>query len=104
MPDKPHAHAEDQTSGELRQDRFVGDWHLTHFNTPARQFFARVFQQLSRHLGPHGTLILTFLLGLAVAAVLTAAFALVYEAVVEADGVAGLDQSVLAAAKTLRAS
>jgi undecaprenyl-diphosphatase len=57
---------------------------------------------LFRRLGPSGALILTLLLGFAIAATLTGTFALVYESVVEADGVAGLDRPVLAAGKTLR--
>ena len=88
--------------GELRHDRFVGSQDLTRWNTRGGRFLALLFQRVSRRLGPRGALILTLLLGFAVAAVLTAVFALVYESVVEADGVAGLDRPVLAAGKTVR--
>ena len=53
-------------------------------------------------LGPHATLILTLAVGAVIAAVLTALFSEVYESVVDADGVAGLDHPVLDAAKGVR--
>jgi hypothetical protein len=89
-------------SGEMRQDRSVGRHDLTQWDSRAGQFLTRLFQRASRHLGPHGALVLTLLLGLAVAAVLTAVFALVYESVGEADGVAGLDHPALTGGKSLR--
>jgi membrane-associated phospholipid phosphatase len=57
---------------------------------------------VSSILGPHSALILTLLVGAALAVSLTAVFAQVYESVVEADGVAGLDHPVLDAAKSVR--
>ncbi|MDQ0756600.1 phosphatase PAP2 family protein [Arthrobacter sp. B3I4] len=88
--------------GEVRQDRFVGSSDLTRWDTRLGRFLAAVVGRISRALGPHAALILTLAIGAALAASLTAVFAQVYESVVEADGVAGLDHPVLAAAKTLR--
>ncbi|NUP58174.1 MAG: phosphatase PAP2 family protein [Pseudarthrobacter sp.] len=88
--------------GELHQDRYVGTQDLTRWNNPAGKILASTAEKAARVLGPHATLILTLLLGALIAAVLTALFAQVYEAVVETDGVAGLDHPVLEAAKTLR--
>lgn len=99
---EPRTSAEKGSSGELRDDRYVGGQDLTHWGTRIGRFLAGVFHTTSRRLGPSGALILTLLLGSAIAATLTGIFALVYESVVEADGVAGLDRPVLAAGKTLR--
>lgn len=88
--------------GEVQQDRFVGGNDLTRWNTRLGRFLAFVVGNVSRILGPHAALILTLAIGAALAVSLTAVFAQVYEAVVDADGVAGLDHPVLAAAKTVR--
>ncbi|MEC5191461.1 MULTISPECIES: phosphatase PAP2 family protein [unclassified Arthrobacter] len=88
--------------GEVRQDRFIGGNDLTRWHTRFGRFLAFVVGHVSRLLGPHAALILTLAVGAALAVSLTAVFAQVYEAVVEADGVAGLDHPVLAAAKTVR--
>jgi membrane-associated phospholipid phosphatase len=55
-----------------------------------------------RRVGPHAVLVLTTIVGLLCAAALTAASAKIYDAVVERDGVAGLDQPVLDAKIDLR--
>ncbi|MEO5780104.1 MULTISPECIES: phosphatase PAP2 family protein [Arthrobacter] len=88
--------------GELRQDRYLGGQDLTRWNNPLGRLLARTAEKLSTLLGPHGTLILTLAVGAIIAIALTAVFAQVYEAVVQADGVAGLDHPVLDTAKTLR--
>lgn len=88
--------------GEVHQDRFVGGNDLTRWHTRLGRFLAFVAGHVSRVLGPHAALILTLAVGAALAASLTAVFAQVYEAVVDADGVAGLDHPVLAAAKAVR--
>ncbi|MDF9752340.1 phosphatase PAP2 family protein [Arthrobacter sp. ES3-54] len=88
--------------GEVQQDRFVGGNDLTRWDTRLGQHLALVVGRASRVLGPHATLILTLTIGAALAISLTAVFAQVYESVVEADGVAGLDHPVLATAKTVR--
>ncbi|GAA1769060.1 hypothetical protein GCM10009712_16350 [Pseudarthrobacter sulfonivorans] len=86
----------------MQHDRFVGGNDLTRWDTRLGQFLAFVVGRASRILGPHAALILTLAVGAALAVTLTAVFAQVYEAVVEADGVAGLDHPVLDTAKTLR--
>lgn len=88
--------------GEVQQDRFVGENDLTRWDTRLGRFLAFAVGHVSRVLGPHAALILTLAVGAALAVSLTAIFAQVYEAVVDADGVAGLDHPVLAAAKTVR--
>ncbi|UUL78039.1 phosphatase PAP2 family protein (plasmid) [Pseudarthrobacter sp. Fe7] len=88
--------------GELHQDRFVGTQDLTRWDTRAGQLLASAVRRASTVVGPHGALILTLLIGAVLAASLTAIFAQVYEAVVEADGVAGLDHPVLDFAKSIR--
>ncbi len=88
--------------GELHQDRFVGTQDLTRWDTRAGRVLASYVRRVSTVVGPHGALILTLLIGAILAASLTALFAQVYEAVVEADGVAGLDHPVLDFAKSIR--
>jgi undecaprenyl-diphosphatase len=88
--------------GEVQQDRFVGGNDLTRWDTRLGRHLAFVVGRASRVLGPHASLILTLTIGAALAISLTAVFAQVYESVVEADGVAGLDHPVLATAKTVR--
>lgn len=102
MTDKRHAPTDDGVPGEIRDDRFVGSQDLTRWESRAGRLLARGVQKASGFLGPHGALILTLLLGAAIATGLTAVFALVYESVAEAHGVAGLDHPVLAAGKSLR--
>lgn len=102
MAEEPRTYAYEGVAGELHQDRFAGDQDLTRWDTEGGRSLARRVQRASRPFGPHGALVLTLLIGLAVAAVLTVVFALVYESVVGADGVAGLDHPVLADAKALR--
>jgi len=88
--------------GELHQDRFVGGQDLTRWTSPGGRALARAARKVSSILGPHATLILTLAVGAMIAAGLTALFSEVYESVVDADGVAGLDHPVLDAAKGVR--
>jgi undecaprenyl-diphosphatase len=100
-PDDRHA-PQGGVEGEVQHDRFVGGNDLTRWDTRLGQFLAFVVGRVSRILGPHAALILTLAVGAALAVTLTAVFAQVYESVVEADGVAGLDHPVLDTAMTLR--
>jgi membrane-associated phospholipid phosphatase len=102
MTDQQSLPANDGVRGELQQDRFVGDQDLTRWNNRTGHFLASAMHRASSLLGPHGALILTLLFGAVLAACLTALSAQVYEAVTEADGVAGLDHPMLAAGKSLR--
>lgn len=92
----------DGVRGEVHQDRFVGGQDLTRWSTRAGRALAAAVRRFSSILGPHSALILTLLVGAVLAVSLTAVFAEVYESVVEADGVAGLDHPVLDAAKSVR--
>ncbi|MEW1812491.1 phosphatase PAP2 family protein [Pseudarthrobacter phenanthrenivorans] len=102
MADTPRTNGREGSSGELHDDRFVGGQDLTQWNTTGGRFLTDLFHRVSRRLGPHGALVLILLLGLALAAVLTGVFAAVYESVVQADGVAVLDQPALNTGKALR--
>lgn len=88
--------------GELRQDTTVGGKDLTRWDSRTGRSLVGVVHRISQVLGPHGALLLTLLVGALISAALTAAFSEVYESVVAADGVAGLDHPVLAASKDLR--
>lgn len=66
------------------------------------RFLVRCFRPLMRWVGPHTALLLIIGIGGGIAAALTAASAEVYESVVEADGVAALDQPALDLAVSLR--
>jgi undecaprenyl-diphosphatase len=87
---------------EGQEGRFVGGRDLTHWYTPAGRQLARLNQSISRRLGVHPALILTLVTGLVIAFALTFIAARVYDAVTDRDGVAGLDQPLLAYALTLR--
>lgn len=88
--------------GELHQDRYIGDQDLTRWDNPLGRLLARMVQRISAVLGPHSTLVLILAAGAVIAIALTAVFAQVYESVVDADGVAGLDHPVLDTAMAVR--
>ncbi|WP_429389233.1 phosphatase PAP2 family protein [Paenarthrobacter sp. TE4293] len=88
--------------GEVSQDRFVAGQDLTRWKTPVGRTLARGAEGVTKLLGPYAALIITLVVGLAVALSLAWVFGEVYESVTEADGVAGLDHPVLDAAKSVR--
>ncbi|MDO4032058.1 phosphatase PAP2 family protein [Clavibacter michiganensis] len=88
--------ADQGVEGELRRDRFLGDRDLTRWVTPVGRILARVVEQIMRALGPYAALVITLLVGLALAFGLSAIAAQVYDNVTDADGVAGLDKPLLA--------
>jgi membrane-associated phospholipid phosphatase len=85
----------DDTPDEER----IGSRDLTDWRTPVGRrlagWVARQAVGLTRWGAAHLVLVLTALVGGAVAVALTAVAAEVYDAVTEADGIAGLDQPVL---------
>lgn len=85
----------DDTSAEER----IGSRDLTQWRTPVGRRFASwvVLRAIgvARWSAAHVVLVVTALVGGAAAVVLTAVAAEVYDAVTEADGIAGLDQPVL---------
>jgi undecaprenyl-diphosphatase len=82
-------------TGEVTNDRFVGNKDLTHWSTRFGQWLAHLVQRISTMLGPHGAFILILFLGALVAATATFGAAKVYDGVTENDGVAGLDKPIL---------
>ncbi|TVU64068.1 phosphatase PAP2 family protein [Paenarthrobacter nitroguajacolicus] len=88
--------------GEVSQDRFVAGQDLTRWKSPVGRTMARSAEWVTGLLGPYAALVITLVAGLGVALCLASVFGEVYESVTEADGVAGLDDPVLAAAKTVR--
>lgn len=89
-------------AGEVHQDRYVGGQDLTRWDTKPGRLLAVLAQRASALIGSHGVLVLILSVGAVLAVSLAAIFAEVYESVVEADGVAGLDHPVLDGAKTFR--
>lgn len=94
--------ADQGVPGELRRDRLVGRRDLTRWKSPLGRFLASAIDRVAARLSPHAALILTLALGVLIAVTLTAAFAQVYDAVTESDGVAALDHPLLEAAKGIR--
>lgn len=88
--------------GEVQQDRYVAGQDLTRWKSPVGRFLAAAAQRITKLLGPYAALVITLGVGLVVAVALAVAFGEVYESVIEADGVAGLDHPVLEAAKSVR--
>lgn len=84
------------------EDHRIGPRDLTRWGTPLGRWLVRTVRPLGAWLGPHWALLLIIAIGGGLAAALTAASAEVYEAVVEANGVAALDQPALDLALTLR--
>ena len=89
---------DDRDPGAAEDDGRIGWRDLTVWRTPVGRALASAARRVERWIGPHGVLAVTLLVGGVLVVGLTAASAEVYEAVVEADGVAGLDQPVLDAA------
>lgn len=87
---------------ERPDQRFIGDRDLTAWPSAAGRALAGLAVRLHRRLAPHHVLIVILAVGLALVAALTAAAGAVYDAVVEADGVAALDHPALDAAKAAR--
>jgi membrane-associated phospholipid phosphatase len=95
-PLEPLDPADQGVTGELRRDRYLGGHDLTRWLTPVGRILARIVQRIMRVLGPHAALVITLLVGLALAVGLSAIAAQVYDNVTDADGVAGLDKPLLA--------
>ena len=80
----------------------VGGKDISTWYTPFGRRLAALAERIGAWLGPHATLVLTLLVGMVAVVVLSAAAAEVYDAVTEADGVAGLDEPMLDAAISIR--
>lgn len=102
-PDTKAATSADNPAATLSTEgHYVGDRDLTHWYTPLGRQLARLNRALSSRLGAHPALVLTLIVGLAIAMALAFAASRIYDSVTERDGVAGFDQPLLRFAMTLR--
>ncbi|ROR67190.1 phosphatase PAP2 family protein [Agrococcus jenensis] len=88
--------------GERAQDTTVGEVELTRWHTRIGHWMASFARWLADTVGPYGTLLLTLAIGAAIAGLLSVAAVLVYDAVTDQDGVAGIDRPLLDAILTIR--
>jgi hypothetical protein len=91
LPDDPDV---DALFRERPDQRYVGSRDLTAWPSASGQALAQLARRLHRRLAPHSVLIVVLGAGLVLVATLTAAAGAVYDAVVEADGVAALDPAL----------
>jgi membrane-associated phospholipid phosphatase len=82
----------------------VGDRDLTTWRTAPGRALARRAVAVARWARPHGVVLITLGIGLALCALFTLGAAQVYDEVTDVDGVANLDQPVLQAAVHARSS
>ncbi|MGY3129147.1 membrane-associated phospholipid phosphatase [Agrococcus sp. UYP33] len=94
--------AEHGPAAEREQDTQVGDVELTRWRTQLGRWLASVARWLADTVGPYGTLLLTLAIGAAIAGLLSVVAVLVYDAVTDQDGVAGIDRPLLDAILTIR--
>jgi undecaprenyl-diphosphatase len=87
---------------EVRQDRTIGPVDLTRWSTPPGRALAVTATRASQNVGTRGALILTLVIGGVIAVALSFVASRIYDAVTEADGVAGLDLPILNFMITLR--
>jgi membrane-associated phospholipid phosphatase len=99
MQDDPDV---DAVFRERPDQRYVGNRDLTAWPSAGGQALAQLARRLHRRLAPHSVLIIILGVGLILVATLTAAAGAVYDAVVEADGVAALDHPALDVAEAAR--
>ncbi|MET4099960.1 membrane-associated phospholipid phosphatase [Agrococcus sp. UYP10] len=94
--------AEHGPAAEREQDTQVGDVELTRWRTQLGRWLASFARWLADTVGPYGTLLLTLAIGAAIAGLLSVVAVLVYDAVTDQDGVAGIDRPLLDAILTIR--
>lgn len=112
MSSEPDAHPEappppddDPVDGALTESteqEYVGSRDLTRWPSRAGRLALYLTLQAARWIAPNRLLAITLAIGLGLVAVLTALATEVYDAVAEADGIAGLDRPVLDTAVALR--
>lgn len=90
--------------GERTQDTRVGDVELTRWRGRAGRGMSSFARWLADAVGPYGTLIVTLLIGAAIATALSFLAVAVYDAVTDEDGIAGIDRPVLDAILTIRSA
>ncbi len=89
---------------ELRHDQRIGPVDLTEWTTVPGRALAGTAGKASENVGIRGTLVLTLAIGGLLAVALSFIASRIYDAVAEADGVAGLDRPILDFMITLRSS
>jgi membrane-associated phospholipid phosphatase len=87
---------------ELRHDQTIGPVDLTRWSTPPGKVLAGTAEKASQNVGSRGALIMTLVIGGAIAIALSFIASRIYDSVTEADGVAGLDRPILDFMITLR--
>jgi membrane-associated phospholipid phosphatase len=92
----------DRVLAESPDQDYVGTRDLTRWPSAAGRVALDLTLRAARWVAPNGLLAITLAIGLALVTVLTALAAGVYEAVVEADGIAGLDRPALDVAVAVR--
>jgi membrane-associated phospholipid phosphatase len=99
---RPDSDPVDRALAENPDQDYVGGRDLTHWPTAAGRLVLDLWLRAVHWVAPDRLLGLTLAIGLFLVGVLTALAAGVYEAVVEADGIAGLDRPALDAAMSIR--
>jgi membrane-associated phospholipid phosphatase len=94
----------DRALAENPDQDYVGSRDLTYWPTRVGRLGLQLSLRAARWIAPNRLLAITLAIGLGLVAILTAFAAGVYEAVVESDGVAGLDRPALDAAIAVRTS
>jgi len=82
-------------AAEVRQDTRVGGFDLTSWLTPPGRWVAGRFTAVGRRLGAQPVLLLTLVVGIGVAFLMSFLVGRVYDAVTERDGIAALDVPIL---------
>lgn len=98
-PEDKSAHG---VSGELHEDRFVGPQDLTRWRTRFGEWLGRLARAITDRLGPYATLVISLVVGMLVACLLSVIAVQVYDAVTDRDGVANLDRPLLDLSLQLR--
>jgi membrane-associated phospholipid phosphatase len=101
-PDPEPSEPIDAALEETPEQDYVGDRDLTRWPSAAGRWALRLTLLAVRRISPHRVLAVTLAIGLALSAALTVLAAEVYDAVVEDDGIAGLDRPALDLALRLR--
>ena len=94
-PEPTDAGPVDRALAESPDQDYVGTRDLTRWPTAAGRFILDLSLRAARRIAPHRLLAITLAIGLGLVTILTALAAGVYDSVVEADGIAGLDRPVL---------
>ncbi len=92
----------DRVLAETPEQEYVGTRDLAHWPTAIGRLARDVTLRAARWVAPNRLLAITLAIGLGLITVLTSLAANVYEAVVEADGIAGLDRPALDAVLAIR--